>query len=339
LNKGGKNMQPKELLQMFFETGILVGRSEKENGEPQSPNWKPVIPIENSIMSELAMFYQDLMNTIQAIERIVGYNDITAGNPNPKTLVPGYEIANNSTKNSIYPMAASEEYLTLKLSEDILCRTQQGLRKGGISGYAPALGTNTLRFIELSGDLSLRQYGIELDRKMTDEQKMWLLNAMQQDIANGRLSAADAGILINTKNTKQAIAIWSYKIKKANEAAQQNQLQQIQLNNEGSNKAAQTAIQGKLQELQQIQQFELQKQQNEINKEITLMQLKLQSQEKMNSETNVTKQIVGANQGESKVTAQIISSDGDIHKAHIAGEKAKERQEIANEKPVSTSKS
>ena len=338
LNKGGKNMQPKELLQMFFETGILVGRSEKEDGTPQSPNWKPVIPIENSIMSELAMFYQDLMNTIQAIERIVGYNDITSGNPNPKTLVPGYEMANNSTKNSIYPLASAEEYLSLKLSEDILCRMQQGVRRGGVTGYAPALNSNTLRFIQLSEDLSLRDYGIELEKRMTDEQRLWLMQSMQADIQNQLLSSVDAAILVSTKNTKQAMSIWGYRVKKAKESAQQNQLQQIQMNNEGAKQAAQIAQQFDIQKRQMEMQFEMQMKDMEIRAELQKEQMKLQMQKEMNTESNLTKLQVGGDQATAKVVSQQISSEGDIHKAHIAGEKQKEKQYIANERPVSTSK-
>lgn len=53
-------------------------------------NTQPVIPMANTAASELAMFYQDLLNTVMSIEKMTGYNDITSGNPNPKTLVPGY---------------------------------------------------------------------------------------------------------------------------------------------------------------------------------------------------------------------------------------------------------
>src|SRR6185503_19857930 len=91
LNKDGKNMSPKEVLQMLFETGTMLGRSMDAAGNPRSPNWKPMIPIENSVQAELEGFINDAMNTIGMIEKMLGFNDITSGNPNPKTLVPGYE--------------------------------------------------------------------------------------------------------------------------------------------------------------------------------------------------------------------------------------------------------
>ena len=102
LTKGGASMQPKELLQMFFETGVLVGRSLDAAGNPLAGNVQPVIPIENTAASELQMFYQDLINTISMVEKMTGYNDITSGNPNPKTLVPGYQLANQSTNDALF---------------------------------------------------------------------------------------------------------------------------------------------------------------------------------------------------------------------------------------------
>ena len=338
LNKGGKNMTPKELLQMFFETGVLVGRSEKENGEPRSQNWKPVIPIENTAASELAMFYQDLVMTIQEIERVVGFNDITAGNPNPKTLVPGYEIANNSTKNSIFPIAQAEEYLTLCLAEDILCRTQQGLRKGGVSGYAPALNSSVLKFIELSGDMALREYGIILEKQIDEGQRMLLLQAMQPDIANGYLSSVDAALLVQTRNLKQAMTMWGYKVKKEKERQSQQKLAELQMQNQGAVQSAELAQQVAMQQKQMEYQFQMAMKKMQFEYELQMKQMELQSKEKQNTETNLTKLQVGADQSTAKVVGHQIASASEIEKAHIAGEKAKEKQMIQNEKPVSSSK-
>lgn len=335
LNKGGKNMTPKELLQMFFETGVLVGRSEKENGEPRSQNWKPVIPIENTAASELAMFYQGLIVTVQEIERVVGFNDITAGNPNPKTLVPGYEIANNSTKNSIFPIAQAEEYLTLCLAEDMLCRTQQGLKKGGVSGYAPALNSNVLKFIELSGDISLREYGIILEKQMPEEQKMLLMQAMQLDISNGYLSSVDAAVLLQTRNLKQAISIWGYKVRKAKEQQAQQKITELQTQNEGTVQAAQLAQQGAMQQMQMEQQFELQKKQMELEYSLKEKELEMQYKYRMNTETNITKEIVGQQQAQAKVVGHQITGEADLTKAEITGQHQLEKQKIANEKPTS----
>ena len=326
LNKGGKNMEPKELLQMFFETGVLVGRSVKDDGTPQSPNWKPVIPIENTAASELAMFFQDLVNTIQTIERITGFNDATMGNANPKTLVPGYELANQSTNDALFPMMFAEEYLSTNLAEAVLCRMKQGLKKGEISGYAPALNSNTLRAIVLNPEISLRDYGIEVEKRSSEDQKAWLLQQMQQDIINGYLDTSDAVTLVNTRNAKQAQMIWAYKVKRSKEKAQQQKMAEIQAQNQGTQQAAMIAQQGAQQQIQMQNQFELQKKQMEIQGELAKEQMRLASQERIALQSNQTKIIVSNDQSEAKIEA-----------TDIQGQHSQIKQQISNQKPASTS--
>lgn len=347
LNKGGASMQPRELLQMYFDTGILVGRGLQGSGEPFPGNIQPVIPIENSNMQELVGFHNDLLATVQAIEKMTGYNDVTTGNPNPKTLVPGYEIAVASTKKALAPMAFAEEFLCLNLAEDVLCRMQQGLKKGGISGYAPAINTNSLRFIELDKELSLRDYGIELQRKTTDDQKMWLLTQMQQDIANGFLDSSDAVMLVNTHNAKQAQAIWAHRVRKAKEKAQEYELQKLQMQSDGNAEVAAAAEQAKQQTLIIQIEGELQKEQIRIMGELKKEEMRLQAQlqitamelqvkDKINLDLADAKRDVADMTGQAKIIASGIDHDAKLTATELSGEYAKEKQEIANRKPKSS---
>jgi hypothetical protein len=353
LNKGGKNMDSMELLQMFFETGVLAGRSLNADGSPAYVNSQPIIPIANTAAAELAMFYQDLINTVQAIERITGSNEISNGNPNPKTLVPGYEIAEMSTNHALYPMKFAEKYLTEKLAEDVLCRMQQGIRKGDVTGYAPygnALNQNMLTFIKVSPDIAWREYGIMLERQSTQEEKQWLYQMMAGDIDNGFLNTSDAVLLVHTHNAKQAMDIWSYRVKKAKEAAHAQQMQLVQEQSKGNMEVAQAAeqskqqtmmleMQGKLQEKQLVIEGELAKEQMRVQAQLQIEMKKLEYQYQMNTENNSTKLVVAEVTKEAKIDSQIISSQGDLEKVEIAGEKQKEKQQIANAKPQPKSSS
>ena len=327
MTKGGADMEPKELLQMFMETGVLLGRSDElDGGQPRSQNWKPVIPIENTAASELAMFYQDLINTITAIEKMTGYNDATLGQASSKTLVPGYEMAQQSTNDALYPMAFAEENLSLRLAEAMLCRTQQALRKGGVSGYAPAINTNSLKFMELDSSIAWRDYGIELEKRTTDDQKAWLLQMMQVDIQNGFLNSADAVTLVNTRNAKQAQMIWAYRVKKEKERISQQKMAEIQATNEGNMQSAQVAQQTAMQIKQMEIQAELQKEQMRINGELEKERMRVESAERIAMASNMTKIQVAADTGDAKER----STD-------IAGIHSQMKQQIANEKPVSSS--
>lgn len=338
LNKGGKNMEPKELLQMFFETGVLLGRSKDAANNPMGPNWKPVIPIENTAVSELAMFYQDLLNITDKMDKITGYNDITNGEGNPKTLVPGYEIAEMSTQHALAPMKFAERWLSEKLSEDVLCRMQQGIKKGGIDGYARALNENILRFIKISPEIAIREYGIMLQERTTDQQKIWILNQVQQDIANGFLDTSDAILIINTHNAKQAMQILSYRVKKAKIAMNQQELAKIQTAAEGNNQIAQIAEQSKMQIKQMELMADIEKEKMRIMGELQKKQMEVESNERIALQTNLTKIQVSHDTGDAKEAVGEVTAHAKVASTVIAGEQSKEKQEIANKKPVSKSK-
>lgn len=339
LNKGGKNMQPKEVLQMLFETGLMLGRSHDAAGNPQSPNWKPMIPIENSIQAELLGFIQDMQNTILTIEKMIGYNDITSGNPNPKTLVPGYEIANQDTNDAMYQLAFAARALTESLAGDVLCRMKQGIKKGEVTGYAPykgSLGVNTLRFIKLDADISERDFGIELQKRSTEQEKTWVLQQVQQDIANGFLDTSDAILIIETHNAKQAMQILAFKVKKAKELAHQNQMQLVQQQGQQNQQAAQITAQADQQKTQMEYQFKLQMKQMELEADLLKKKMEVESQERVANQTNLTKLSVGETTAHAKIASTALQGETDLKKTHLAGLHAEEKQEIANAKPVAT---
>lgn len=311
LNKGGKNMTPKQLLQMFMDTGILVGRSKDAAGNPMGPNWKPIIPIENTAASELAMFYQDLVMTIQQIESTTGYNAITSGDPNPKTLSPGYETANISTDDSLYPLSVGESWLSEKLAADVLCRMQQGVKKGDIDGMIPyrgALNSNALTFMKVSPDIAGREYGIMLQEESTEAERQWLLQLMQGDVVNGFLDSSDAVLIVNTHNVKQAQTIWAYRVKKAKQQMQNDKMNQIQQQNAGAQQAAQIAQQTQMQILQMELQSKERMKQMEINGDLQKEQIKQGATLQGIREQNLTKQIVQNSASEAKVVSSHVQN-------------------------------
>lgn len=323
-NKGGANLSPKEVLQMFMDSGILVGRSLDDAGNPIPGNVQPIIPIQSTIMTELVALFQELQNTVIAIEKMTGYNDVTSGNPNPKTLVPGYELANQATNDALYPLAWAEESLTQRLAEDVFCRMQQGIRKGGVEGYAPykgALGANTLQFIKLDENLSLRDYGIELQKRTTEQEKAWIMQMVNADIMNGLLNVSDAILILETHNAKQAMSILAYRVKKAKMDMQQQELSKIQVNNQGQLQQLQLGQQGRLEEIKLENELKAQMKQMELAATVEMNRDKLNNDLQMNINTNQTKLAVSDTTGQAKVQSTAV-----------AGELDKEKQQIANQK-------
>lgn len=288
LNKGGENMKPVELLQMFFETGVLVGRSKDIMGD--NVNYKPIIPIDNNAYNQLKALYEHLQLTIAQMQSIIGLNELTDGStPNAKTLNGVASMAVESTNNSLFPIQFGERYLLESLANDMLMLAQQAVKKGKVEGFAKALNSNTLQFIKASDDLPLRDYGIMLDERPTDDQKQLLLMQIQQDQAQGLLDTADALYILNIYNVKQAQQMLAYKVRKNREEQQKSEMAKIQQNNQGAQQAALVAEQAKQQTLQLEWGLKTQYMERQMQLQAMNNQQELQIKYGMNTDNNQTK--------------------------------------------------
>lgn len=296
LTKGGADMAPMDLITMFMQTGIMVGRSQDVMGNNQ--NYKPIIPVDNNAAAEMAGLYQDLAFSIAQLQGIVGMNEVTDGStPNAKNLNSTNEAANLSTNNALYGITFCEHQLYESLASDMMIRTQQGVKKGGVAGYAPALNSNLLKYIQVSPDLALHDYGIMLDEKTTDDQKNLILQLMSGDIANGHLDTGDALYVMTIYNAKQAIQVLSYKVRQSKILAQKSEMAKINANNQGSAQAAQVAHALKMQEMDVEWKHKT---------DFMLLQHDLQGQ--MLEMTNNSKERSASMQAQAKVASTVIQA-------------------------------
>jgi hypothetical protein len=301
LNKGGENMKPVDLLQMFFETGILVGRSRDIMGD--NVNYKPIIPVENNSYEQLRAMYEHLQLTITQMQSIIGLNELTDGStPNAKTLNGVASMAVESTNNSLFPIQFGERFLLESLANDMLLLMKQAVKKGDVEGYAKALNSNTLQFIKASESLSMRDYGIMLDERPSDDQKQMLLMQIQQDQAMGLLDSADALYLLNVYNVKQAQQMLAYKVRKNREAQEKAKMAINQQTIEGQQQSAMMTEQAKQQTMQLEWQLKTQYMMQEKEMDMQIKQQELQLKYGMNNENNQTKIAVTAMANESKET-------------------------------------
>jgi hypothetical protein len=292
LTKDTAAMTPKDILQMFMDTGVLLGRSHDSSNVPMGPNWKPVIPIENTIMGELVGFYQALVATVQSIEKTTGFNEVTMGQADSRTLVPGYEIANMSTNDALYPLAFAESELIANLAGDVLCRMQQGVKKGKIEGFMPnvgALNSNSLIFMSISPEIAARDYGIILEEKTSDEQKMYIMATLEKDIAAGFLDSGDAIMIMSTHNAKQSGMILSYKSRKAKEQQIQAQQANQQMINDGNAQMTQMALQAKQVEVQLKADNDYREKYMIETMKLKALEMELAAKKEMTTQTNLTK--------------------------------------------------
>lgn len=288
LSKGGQNMKPMDLVQMFMETGVLAGRSKDIMGD--NVNYKPIIPIDNTAAAELTALYQDRQLILAQMQSIIGLNELTDGStPNPKTLNGVAEIAVESTNNSLFPLQFAEKWLMTQLAGDLVMRTKQALRYGNVEGFAPALNTNTLKFMQIDDNISMRDFGIILEERPTTEQRQLLVQSVQTDLSQGLLDTSDVLYVMNMYNVKQAQQMLAYKAKKNRLAKEQADMAKIQQQNEGNAMVAERAEAAKQQTLQMQAQLKLQEINLQMEWQYRIKQLDSTTAQATNQLDNQTK--------------------------------------------------
>lgn len=255
--QNGDKWSPEKIMDLLFQSHVLVYRGADlmtGNG-----NQRPPMSIEVTNMGTQMI---ELRNEMQAIKNemmeVSGYNAVTSGNPNPKTLNQGYDSANIATADSLWLISNVDRRLTMRLADLLIQKTQIAVKLGKIEGYSRAIGASGVKMFRITPDISLHEFAIFLDEAPTAEERQDLFNQMVEYDQKGLLEPQDRIVIENCRNLKQAYMLLSYFVNKRKQEQQQNALQMQQANAQTQVQSAQAAEQAKQQTIQIQSQANLQ---------------------------------------------------------------------------------
>lgn len=244
IGKGGKNMTPLQIIDMFKKTGVLVTR--RKDISERNINYKAITEMPNGMGNDIVEYWNIIQNNIQMLRDITGLNELSDGStPNPKTTIPVANMAYESTNNSLFLIQDGEKQLLLKLAKAAILRLQDSVLKGNVSGYIKSLGTNTIKFIQVSDRIADAEFGIMFENKPTDEQRAALRQHVEVYLQQDMLDPSDSIIIENTWNLKHAQQLLAYKVSKRRQEKQQEAIALQQQNGQVQIQSAQAAEQAK----------------------------------------------------------------------------------------------
>lgn len=242
LGGGGEVLSVKEVLAMFFETGVLLSRR-SGIGNDNNQNYKAINTIQNGMGEQLVALAQDLENNKKALSDISGLNELTDGStPNPKTLVPVANLANESTNNALYYIINAHTKLIEAAAKGVVKNLQIALIDGPYDGFNEKTG----RWVNIPDSIRDYDYSIKLEDETTQEQKEWLYELVKEDMANGLLNTPDVVTIVNTYNVKEAQIALCRKIEQNKQAQLQADIQKQTAVSQANAQAAQAAEAAKL---------------------------------------------------------------------------------------------
>jgi len=287
----GTNYNPAEALNMYFQTGSIVGRSMSQDGGLNQGK----VPIQELQTSAGGAKIQSLIQTyqyyLQMIRDVTGLNEARDGSmPNRDSLVGIQKMAAASSNTATKHILDASLFLTLRICENISKRVGDALQfpltanalKQSISIY----NVETLKELE---NLELHDFGIYLQVEPDEEEKAQLEQNIQVALQTGGIDLEDAIDLREISNLKLANQALKYKRKKKMQQEQANQQANIQAQAQANAQVAESAAMSEVQKQQalsqtQIQvaqaknQFDIEKMEHEARLKQQLMQLEFQYQ-------------------------------------------------------------
>jgi hypothetical protein len=268
----GTNYNPAEALNMYFQTGTIVGRSLTQDGEIN----RGKVPIQelqsSSGISKIQAMIQTYQYYLQMIRDVTGLNEARDGStPDKNALVGLQKLAAANSNTATRHILQSLMYLTIRSCENISLRVsdmlQFPLTKASLLNSINAFNTATLKEIDT---LSIHEFGIFLDLEPDEEDKAQLEKSIQIALQAGSIKLADAIDIREIQNIKLANTLLKFRQSEnaaEERAAQMENIQaQAQANAESAEKAAAAEVQKQQALAQTTVQIEQAKSQMEIER-------------------------------------------------------------------------
>ena len=268
----GTKYNPAEALNMYFQTGSIVGRSLTQEGDPN----RGKVPIQElqtgSGGGKIGTLIQTYQYYLQMIRDVTGLNEARDGStPDKNSLVGLQNLAAANSNTATRHILQAQLFLTLRTCENISLRVADALQypltrqalENSISEYN--VGT-----LDQLSKINIHDFGIFLQLEPDEEEKEQLEQNIQIALKTNSITLEDAIDIRNVKNLALANQMLKYRRKKKaqadQQAAQANIQAQAQANAQTAEKAALAEMQ-KQQALAETQiQIEKAKSQFNINK-------------------------------------------------------------------------
>ena len=285
----GTNYNPREALNMFFQTGSVIGRSFTSEGD-MNPGKVPIQEITSgSGGNKMQALIGNYNYYLQMIRDVTGLNEARDGSmPDKNALVGVQKLAAANSNTATRHILQAGLYLTAETAECL------SLRISDIIEYSPtknafiqAIGAHNVATLEEMSELHLYDFGIFIELQPDEEEKGMLENNIQMALQQKSIELEDAIDLREIRNIKLANQLLKIRRKKKEEKDRQLQMENIQAQTESNTQAAQAAAQADIQknqalnagkaELMQVEaQMDARKMQQEVEMKKQLMALEFQ---------------------------------------------------------------
>ena len=257
----GTNYTPQEALNMFFQTGSVIGRSLTSDGDP-NPGKVPITQISNGqgAGNKLQALIGNYNYYLQMIRDVTGLNEARdASTPDAKSLVGIQKLAAANSNVATRHILMASSFLTTEVAEALSLRISDILEYSPTAdAFVQAIGAHNVATLKEMSELHLYDFGIFLELEPDEEEKQMLENNIQTALAQQLIDLDDAIDIREIRNLKLANQLLKIKRKKKQERDQKIQQENAKAQADANAQAQQAIAQAEMQKNQAKAQADIQ---------------------------------------------------------------------------------
>jgi hypothetical protein len=295
LGNGGA-YNPEDALNLYFQTGSIVGRSYTGEGEFNNAR----VPIQeistNSGQNKMSALIGSYNYYLNMIRDVTGLNEARdASTPNPDALVGVQKLAALNSNTATKHILEAGLNVTKKLATCLSLRVSDVLEYSDFrEEFAMMIGKYNLSILEDVKNLYLHSFGIFIELEPDEEEKQQLEQNIQIALQRDQIDLEDAIDIRMVKNLKLANELLKVKRKRKAQAAQKAQEQQQQFQAQSNMQSQQMAAQSKMEQINAEAMAKAQVKEVEGNMEIKKLQVEAElKRQLMEIEFNYNMQLKG----------------------------------------------
>ena len=327
----GTSYTPREALNMYFQTGSIIGRSMTVDGDPNGGK-VPIQELPGGGGGQVELLINAYNYYLNMIRDVTGLNEARDGSdPDPYALVGVQKLAAANSNTATRHILQAGMTMTEFLADGIASRIKDVLEfSPQADAFIGAIGRFSVGSLRELDQLHHHDFGIFLELTPDEEEKAMVEQNIQQALAKDQIWLEDAIDVREIKNIKLANQLLKYRRKKKILMDQQINKENIQAQSQANAEAATQAEMGKAQ-AEQIK-TESKGQLAQIENELAIKKMEIEAMTKkelMRYEFELNKQL---KEMEIKAQKEIIGIQTDsqdkMNDKKIKGDQ--DKQKIAN---------
>ena len=316
----GTSYNPQEALNMYFQTGSIIGRSMTVEGDP-NPGKVPIQELPGGGGGQIQVLIGAYNQYIQMMRDVTGLNEARDGSdPDPNSLVGVQKLAAANSNVATRHILQSSMFITATLAECIALRFKDALNfHPSKEAFIGALGPFSVGSLEEVKNLNLHDFGIFLELEPDEEEKTMLENNIQTALSQGSINLEDAIDVREINNIKLANQVLKYR-RGAKQKADQAQAEAASVAQAEAQGQAQIQIEEAKAQAEQVKtESKIQYRQADIEFEIKKLEVEaLTKKELMQFEFELNKQLKEMElQAQKELASQ--QNEADIEAAEVKG--------------------